>query len=106
MTTLGQAQQQVSVKKIAHESVSWLDVEMPTLAEMEYLKRTYDFHPLALDDCLSRVQLPKVDDYDDYLFLVLHFPLFNKEARLTVPSQVFRPLASLGVTMKQPCMQL
>ena len=63
-------------------------MESPTLAEMEYLKRTYDFHPLALDDCLSRVQLPKVDDYNDYLFLVLHFPLFNQEQRLTVSSQV------------------
>ena len=47
-----------------------------------------DFHPLALEDCLSRVQLPKVDDYDDHLFLVLHFPLYDQEARLTVPSQV------------------
>ena len=82
------AQQQLNIKKIAHGPISWLDVEMPTLAEMEYLRRTFDFHTLALDDCLSRVQLPKMDDYDDYLFLVLHFPLFNPEARLTVPSQV------------------
>ena len=88
MVTIEQAQQQLNIKKIAYGSISWLDVEMPTLAEMEYLRRTFDFHPLALDDCLSRVQLPKMDDYDDYLFLVLHFPLFNQEARLTVPSQV------------------
>ena len=88
MVTVEQAQQQLNIKKIAHGPISWLDVEMPTLAEMEYLRRTFDFHTLALDDCLSRVQLPKMDDYDDYLFLVLHFPLFNQEARLTVPSQV------------------
>ena len=88
MVTAEHAQQQLNIKKIAHGPISWLDVEMPTLAEMEYLRRTFDFHTLALDDCLSRVQLPKMDDYDDYLFLVLHFPLFNQEARLTVPSQV------------------
>ena len=88
MVTAEYAQQQLNIKKIAHGPISWLDVEMPTLAEMEYLRRTFDFHTLALDDCLSRVQLPKMDDYDDYLFLVLHFPLFNQEARLTVPSQV------------------
>ncbi|MCE2463537.1 MAG: magnesium transporter CorA family protein [Dehalococcoidia bacterium] len=88
MVTVEQAQQELNIKKIACGSVSWLDVEMPTLAEMEYLRTTFDFHTLALDDCLSRVQLPKMDDYDDYLFLVLHFPLFNQEARLTVPSQV------------------
>jgi magnesium transporter len=55
---------------------------------MEYLKQNFAFHTLALDDCLSRVQLPKVDEYENHLFLVLHFPLFDKEARLTVPSQV------------------
>ena len=88
MVTVEHAQQQLNIKKIAHGPISWLDVEMPTLAEMEYLRRTFDFHTLALDDCLSRVQLPKMDDYDDYLFLVLHFPLFNRDAGLTVPSQV------------------
>ena len=88
MTTLEQAQEQLNVKKVVSGLISWVDVEMPTLGEMEYLKRTFNFHPLALDDCLSRVQLPKVDDYDDYLFLVLHFPLFDSDARLTVHSQV------------------
>ena len=87
MATLGQAQK-LKVNKVAHGPISWLDVRTPSLAEMEFLKRDYNFHPLALDDCLSRVQLPKVDEYEDYLFLVLHFPLFKKEARLTVPSQV------------------
>ena len=87
MATLDQAQK-LNVNKVAQGPISWIDVRTPSLAEMEYLKRDYDFHPLALDDCLSRIQLPKVDEYEDYLFLVLHFPLFNKEARLTVPSQV------------------
>jgi len=88
MTALEQAQKQLNVKKVVYGLISWVDVEMPTLGEMEYLKRTFDFHLLALDDCLSRVQLPKVDDYDDYLFLVLHFPLCDRDARLTVHSQV------------------
>jgi magnesium transporter len=37
---------------------------------------------------LSRIQRPKIDEYEDYLFILLHFPLFSKEARVTVPSQV------------------
>ena len=88
MATIEQAQAQLNIRKLEYGPISWLDVESPTLAEMDYLKRNYDFHPLALDDCLSRVQLPKVDDYNDYLFLVLHFPLVNQEQRLTVSSQV------------------
>lgn len=52
------------------------------------MAQNYPFHPLDLDDCLSRIQRPKIDEYEDYLFIVLHFPLFSREARVTVPSQV------------------
>jgi magnesium transporter len=41
-----------------------------------------------LEDCLSRRQLPKIDEYPDYLFILLHFPVFNKRAKVTQASQV------------------
>jgi magnesium transporter len=78
----------LNIKKVEHGSITWLDVVEPGLAEMEYLRRTYNFHQLALEDCLSQVQLPKLDNYDDYLFLVVHFPRFRQETRLTAPVQV------------------
>ena len=67
---------------------TWVNIERPTERETEYLAQNYPFHPLDLDDCLSRIQRPKIDEYKDYLFLVLHFPVFNKESRVTTPSQV------------------
>jgi magnesium transporter len=67
---------------------TWINIEQPTEEETEYLAQNYPFHPLDLDDCLSRIQRPKIDQYKDYLFVVLHFPVFNKEARVTTPSQV------------------
>lgn len=78
----------LNIRRISRGSITWLDVAEPGLAEMEYLRRTYNFHQLALEDCLSQVQLPKLDNYDDYLFLVLHFPQFRAETRLTRPVQV------------------
>ena len=40
------------------------------------------FHPLHLDDCLSKIQRPKIDEHEDsYLFIVLHFPVFNRMAQ-------------------------
>ena len=41
-----------------------------------------------MDDCLSRIQRPKIDEYKEYLFLVFLFPVFNIEARVTTPSQL------------------
>ena len=57
-----------------------LDLERPREADREWLEREFGFHPLAIEDVASRNQRPKLDAYDDYLFLVLHFGVFDKVA--------------------------
>src|SRR5581483_10021671 len=36
------------------------------------------WHPLDLEDVLSKRQRPKIDEYPEYLFAVLHFPVYDK----------------------------
>ncbi len=43
-----------------------------------WLEEHFDFHPLDYEDVFSRNQRPKVDEYPDYLFVVLHFPAYDK----------------------------
>ncbi|MFC1933109.1 magnesium/cobalt transporter CorA [Chloroflexota bacterium] len=81
-------EQSLNLESLTWGDLTWVNIEQPTEKETEYLAINYPFHPLDLDDCLSRIQRPKVDEYEDYLFLVLHFPVFNVEARVTTPSQV------------------
>jgi magnesium transporter len=81
-------EEQLNLESLIWGDLTWVNIEGPTEREIEYLAKNYPFHPLDLDDCLSRKQRPKIDEYKDYLFLVLHFPVFNKEARVTTPSQV------------------
>ncbi|MFC2006160.1 magnesium/cobalt transporter CorA [Chloroflexota bacterium] len=78
----------LNLESLTWGDLKWVNIEQPTELEIEYLAENYPFHPLDLDDCLSRIQRPKIDEYKDYLFLVFHFPVFNKEARVTAPSQV------------------
>ena len=80
--------EKLNIETVAWGDLTWVNIEPPTERETEYLAQNYPFHPLDLDDCLSRIQRPKIDAYEDYLFLVFHFPVFNKEARVTTPSQV------------------
>jgi magnesium transporter len=85
------AEQELHVESVAWGELTWVNIEAPTKQETEYLAQNYPFHPLDLDDCLSRIQRPKIDEYGppkDYLFLVFHFPVFSTEARVTTPSQV------------------
>ena len=79
---------QLNIESLTWGDLTWVNIEGPTERETEYLAQNYPFHPLDLDDCLSRIQRPKIDEYKDYLFLVFHFPVFNKEARVTSRSQV------------------
>ena len=81
-------EKQLNIEQIAWGDLTWVNIESPTERETEYLAQHYPFHPLDLDDCLSRIQRPKIDEYKGYLFLVFHFPVFNKEARVTTPSQL------------------
>ena len=81
-------EEQLNMESLTWGDLTWVNIEGPTERETEYLAQNYPFHHLDLDDCLSRIQRPKIDEYKDYLFLVLHFPVFNIEARVTTPSQV------------------
>jgi magnesium transporter len=88
ITTVSGVKKEPSINKITWKNLTWVNIERPTRREMDYLAQNYPFHPLDLDDCLSKVQLPKIDEYESYLFIILHFPVFDHITRITRPSQV------------------
>ena len=57
----------------------WINVERWRPAERAWLEEHFEFHQLDYDDVGSRNQRPKVDEYDDYLFIVLQFPRYDKQ---------------------------
>ena len=66
------------VEQISAAGLRWINIERPGPNEQAWLEEHFDFHPLAYEDVASRNQRPKIDEYDDYLFIVLHFPVFDK----------------------------
>lgn len=52
------------------DHVIWVDLSEPTDEESYILTHDFKFHPLAIEDVLSEMSRPKVDDYDNYLFVV------------------------------------
>jgi len=85
---LKKEEQKLNLESLTLGDLTWVNIEGATERETEYLAQNYPFHPLDLDDCLSRIQRPKIDEYKDYLFLVFHFPIFNEAVRVTTPSQL------------------
>ncbi|MDB5095863.1 MAG: magnesium transporter CorA family protein [Cyanobacteria bacterium RYN_339] len=78
----------MAIQKIEYKGVTWIDIPQPTVMDIEYLRQNFPFHPLDIEDLLGNLQRPKLDEYDDYLFLVVHMPVFDKARRVTAASEV------------------
>ena len=72
------AQAEPNVEVVEFGDLRWINVERPNLADRAWLEEHFEFHPLDYEDVASRNQRPKIDEYPDYLFIVLHFPVFDK----------------------------
>lgn len=66
-----------------NKKTTWIDIENPGLSDIEYLKQNFNFHSTVLNEIIPDTIRTKVDAYDDYFYIVLHFPAFNKEKRTT-----------------------
>jgi len=74
-----------NVEVVQGEGLRWINIERPTELEWAWMQEHFDFHTLDIEDVLSRNQRPKIDEYPDYLFIVLHLPVFDRSVgRLNV----------------------
>jgi magnesium transporter len=68
------------VAELSAGGLTWVNAVAPDLETAQTLADRFGWHPLDVEDIVSKRQRPKVDDYEDdrYLFAVLHFPVFDK----------------------------
>ena len=78
------AEQRPGPAELSAAGVTWVHLLGPTTEEAQELASRFGWHPLDVEDVLSRRQRPKVDTYtgdedgrDGYLFTVLHFPVYD-----------------------------
>jgi magnesium transporter len=72
------AQAEPRVEIVEGHGLRWINIERPGPVDRAWLEEHFEFHPLDYEDVSSRNQRPKIDEYDDYLFIVLHFPVYDK----------------------------
>jgi len=72
------------VAELSAAALPWTPLAPPIDPEtVNTLRARFGWHPLDVEDVLSKRQRPKVDDYvdDGYLFGVLHFPAYDKNVQ-------------------------
>jgi magnesium transporter len=74
----GAARPRPRLAELDAAGLTWVHLDAPLPEEAAQLAQRFGWHPLDLEDVLSKRQRPKVDDYPEYLFVVLHFPVYDK----------------------------
>ena len=76
------------IKIIKSKDLIWIDIAKAGEKELKYLKEQFNFHPLDLKDCLPPLQRPKLIVQENYLFMILQFPFYNRQTREVMPSEI------------------
>lgn len=63
--------------KYTHKDVTWIDLESPTREEIHKIMDEYSIHPIVAEELLMPTLKPKVELYDNSLYMILHFPAFR-----------------------------
>jgi magnesium transporter len=69
--------------ELSAAGLTWIHLDDPSLEAVQELAERFGWHPLDVEDVMSRRQRPKIDDYADegYLFAVLHFPAYDRNVQ-------------------------
>lgn len=67
------------IKTIEHNKIKWFYIYKPGAQDVKFVRENFSFHELDMEDLVSHQQRPKIDPYDDYTFLVFHFPVMKGE---------------------------
>ena len=65
------------VEELSDRGLTWVHLERIDSDTLMELAERFGWHELDLEDVLSKRQRPKIDEYPDYLFVVLHFPVWD-----------------------------
>src|ERR671936_1304952 len=100
-----------NVEIVEQDGLRWINIERPGALERAWLEEHFEFHALDYEDVVSRNQRPKIDEYENYLFIVLHFPVFDPtvgrlnageldmfvgpDFLITIPNQPLQPVEYL-----------
>jgi magnesium transporter len=76
------------LETIHNQNLLWVYLEKPTREKLNIVSKKFPIHELNMEDCLSKNQLPKIDRYDDHIFVILQFPTTIKEQTTSSFSQL------------------
>ncbi len=75
-------------KKLQYNNITWLDIYQPAQKDLDELKEKFSLHPLIAEKFLPSLHRPQIEEYPGQIFMILHFPVYNKEKKETKLAEV------------------
>ncbi len=100
LTPSGELQRDLSEEEvrsalISRQGLLWVDICDTTEADGRFLEDTFGFHHLAVEDCISpRVHAPKIDDFGDHIFIIVHGINYAAESHIVETTEMEMFLSS------------
>jgi magnesium transporter len=76
------------MRSIKGKKVTWIDIYKPVTEDIEKLAKIHKFHPIILDELTHASSRTHIEHYDDYLFLVYHFPEYDHATKTSRRSEI------------------
>jgi len=76
------------IRELKWHDKRWIYADKPTWEELDRLVENYGIHPVVAEELTHPSLRPKVDKFRNFLYLILHFPVFNHEKRTSLGSEI------------------
>ncbi|MEM0365042.1 MAG: magnesium transporter CorA family protein [Candidatus Nitrosocaldus sp.] len=80
------------INSVDNNGLRWIDVNDPNRSILTSLADIYNLHPLNVEDCLSKIQVPKIDKYANSIFIVMHYPFYSNGVPKNIQLSIFMGL--------------
>jgi magnesium transporter len=67
------------LETVQNENLVWIYIEKPTREKMNIIAKRFPIHELNIEDCLTKNNLPKIDRYEDHIFIIFQLPTTQKD---------------------------
>ena len=74
--------------KITYNNITWLNLADPGFDDLSFLEKELDINSVILKELLDSNKRSKIEEYDNYIILVIHFPVFNEKTCQTTPTEL------------------
>lgn len=76
------------LKTLKVNNFTWIDIKHPDTNDIEFLRYNFALKPTVLNKIIPPLKRSETEQYENYIFIILHFPIYNSKKRQNHSSEL------------------